>query len=288
MPPDPNNPAHADFSVASPGYFSTMGIPLKAGRDFGAQDRFDGQFVAVISESLARQSFGDADPIRKMIQCGLDSPNWMTVIGVVGDVRQDSPAAKPGPTLYMPMTQHPFRGTEIHIVLRTKVAPLALMNAVQTEIGQANSQIATKYTTMDTMVGESIAAERFRSVLISSFAGVGLLLAMLGVYGTMAYSVAQRTFEIGVRMAFGAEKKAILRMILLHAAKLACWGIVLGLVLSFVLTRLITSMLVGVRAIDPLSLLVATLLLLITAAVAALAPAWRAAQVDPMVALRAE
>jgi ABC-type antimicrobial peptide transport system permease subunit len=125
-------------------------------------------------------------------------------------------------------------------------------------------------------------------VLISSFAGVGLLLAMLGVYGTMAYSVAQRTFEIGVRMAFGAERKTILRMILVHAAKLACWGIGLGLILSLVLTRLITSMLVGVRAMDPLSLSVATALLLITAAAAALAPAWRAAQVDPMVALRAE
>ncbi|MGC1294411.1 MAG: ABC transporter permease [Alloacidobacterium sp.] len=278
----------ANFSLSSPGYFQTMGIPLKMGRDFSAQDNYDGQFVAIISESLARQSFGNANPVGKQIQCGLDSEKWMTVVGVAGDVRQDSPAANPGPILYMPMAQHPFFASEIYIVLRTRVAPLTLMNAVQSEILRTNSQIATKFTTMDTMVGESIAAERFRSVLISSFAGVGLLLAMLGVYGTMAYSVAQRRFEIGVRMAFGAEKKTILRMILVHAAKLACWGIALGLVLSFVLTRLITSMLVGVRAVDPVSLLVATGLLLITAAVAALAPAWRAAQVDPMVALRAE
>src|SRR5262249_55661494 len=150
-----------------------------------------------------------------------------------------------------------------------------------------NSQIATKFTTMDAMVGESIAAERFRSVLISSFAGIGLLLAMLGVYGTMAYSVAQRTFEIGVRMTFGAERSAILRMILTQAAKLACIGIVLGLALSLVLTHLITSMLVGVAAIDPLSLSLATMLLLLTAVAAALAPAWRAAHVEPMAALRA-
>jgi putative ABC transport system permease protein len=287
----PSSAEHAPwayFSLASPGYFQTMGVPLKMGRDFSAQDNYDGQFVAIISESLARQSFGNENPVGKQIQCGLDSEKWMTVVGVAGDVRQDSPAANPGPILYMPMAQHPFFASEIYIVLRTRVAPLTLMNAVQSEILRTNSQIATKFTTMDTMVGESIAAERFRSVLISSFAGVGLLLAMLGVYGTMAYSVAQRRFEIGVRMAFGAEKKTILRMILVHAAKLACWGIALGLVLSFVLTRLITSMLVGVRAVDPLSLLVATGLLLITAAVAALAPAWRAAQVDPMVALRAE
>jgi putative ABC transport system permease protein len=281
----------AVFSIATPGYFPTMGIPLKMGRDFNAQDNYDSQRVVIISESVARQNFGNENPIGKLIQCGLDEEslkNGMTIIGVVGDVRQDSPASDPGPVLYMPMAQHPYFAAETYIVLKTKVAPLTLMNTVQSEILRTNPQIATKFTTMDTMVGDSIAAERFRSVLIASFAGVALLLAMLGVYGTMAYSVAQRTFEIGVRMAFGAEKKTILRMILWHAAKLACWGIALGLALSFVLTRLITSMLVGVRAIDPLSLLVATSLLLVTAAVAALAPAWRAAQVDPMVALRAE
>jgi predicted permease len=288
LPVDPNHPAQSDFSVASAGYFRTMGIPMKAGRDFSSQDNYDGQFVAIISESLAKQSFGDANPIGKTIQCGLDSDKWMTVVGVVGDVRQDSPAAKPGETLYMPMAQHPFFATEIHIILRTGVAPLSLMKPVQMEIAQANPQIATKFTTMDTMVGESIAAERFRSVLISSFAGVALLLAMLGVYGTMAYSVAQRTFEIGVRMAFGAERQAIVRMILWHAAKLACYGVALGLVLSFALTRLISSMLVGVSAFDPVSLSAAVALLMVTAAVAALFPAWRAARVDPMVALRAE
>jgi predicted permease len=288
LPVDPNHPAQSDFSVASAGYFRTMGIPMKAGRDFSSQDNYDGQFVAIISESLAKQSFGDANPIGKTIQCGLDSDKWMTVVGVVGDVRQDSPAAKPGATLYMPMAQHPFFATEIHIILRTGVAPLSLMKPVQMEIAQANPQIATKFTTMDTMVGESIAAERFRSVLISSFAGVALLLAMLGVYGTMAYSVAQRTFEIGVRMAFGAERQAIVRMILWHAAKLACYGVALGLVLSFALTRLISSMLVGVSAVDPVSLSAAVALLMVTAAVAALFPAWRAARVDPMVALRAE
>lgn len=285
---DPNHAPYADFSVASAGYFQTMGIPLKVGRDFGRQDIYDGKFVAIISESLARQSFGNANPIGKLIQCGLDSDKWMTVVGVVGDVRQDSPATQPGPTLYMPMAQHPFYATEIHIVLRTKVAPLTLMNAVQANITQVNSQIATKFTTMDVMVGESIATERFRTVLISSFAGVGLLLAMLGVYGTMAYSVAQRRFEIGIRMAFGAEKNGILRLVLLQATRLACWGIALGLVLSLAMTRFITSMLVGVHPADPLSLTAAAALLLLTAAFAALAPAWRAAQVDPIVALRAE
>jgi putative ABC transport system permease protein len=288
---DSDHAPWAYFSAITTGYFQTMGIPVKMGRDFNALDILGSQPVIIISESAARQSFGNANPIGRQIQCGLDLESykkWMTIIGVVGDVRQDSPAAQPGPMLYLPLAQHPYRATDLYIVLRTKVAPLTLMNAVQAEIRRTNSQIAMKFTTMDALVGESIAAERFRSVLISSFAAVGLLLAMLGVYGTMAYLVAQRTFEIGLRMAFGAEKKRILRMILTHAAKLACWGIAIGLVLSVVLARLITSMLVGVRAIDPLSLLLATALLLITASVAALAPAWRAAQVDPMAALRAE
>ncbi len=285
-PIDVNHSPYADFSVASPGYFQTMGIPIKRGRDFSPQDTDESGFVAVISESLAKQSFGNADPLGKQVQCGLDSDKWMTVVGVVGDVRQESPAENPGPTLYMPMTQHPFYANQIHIVLRTEVKPLTLMNAVHQEIARVNPFIAMRFTTMDAMVNTSIATQRFRAALISSFAGVGLLLAMMGVYGTMAYSVAQRTFEIGVRMAFGAERSAILRAVLAHAGKLACYGIALGLVLSLMLARLVTSMLVGVRPADPVSLCVASLLLLLTALAAALAPGWRATHVDPSVALR--
>jgi putative ABC transport system permease protein len=285
-PVDVNHSPYADFSVASPGYFHAMGIPIKRGRDFSQQDRDESGFVAVISESLAKQSFGNADPLGKQLQCGLDSDKWMTVVGVVGDVRQESPAENPGPTLYMPMTQHPFYANQIHIVLRTEVKPLTLMSAVQEAVARVNPFIAMRFTTMDAMVNTSIATERFRAALISSFAGVGLLLAMLGVYGTMAYTVAQRTFEIGVRMAFGAERGAILGTVLAHAAKLAGYGIAVGLVLSLLLARLVTSMLAGVRPNDPVSLGVASSLLLLTALAAALAPGWRATHVDPMVALR--
>ena len=277
---------YADFSVASPGYFQTMGIPMKRGRDFTSQDTFASPFVAIISESVAMQNFGNADPLGKQIQCGLDSDKWMTVVGVVGDVRQDSPAQKPGPTLYMPMAQHPYFANQIHIVLRTAVKPLTLLNTVQQNIAQVNPAVATRYTTMDAMVNQSIAGQRFRAALLSSFAGVGLLLAMLGVYGTMAYSVAQRTFEIGIRMAFGAKKGIILRAVLEHAAKLACIGVAAGLLLSLVLARLVTGMLVGVSPMDPMSLGIAGLLLLLTALAAAFAPGWKATHVDPMVALR--
>lgn len=285
---DPSHEAHADFSVASPRYFNAMEIPIERGRDFTADDTFESPFVAIISESLAQRSFGEANPIGKHIQCGLDSDKWMTIVGVVGDVRQDSPAQLPGPTLYMPMTQHPFYANQIHIVLRTRVRPLTLIETVQKTILSVNPLVALRFTTMDAMVNNSVATERFRAVLVSSFAAVGLLLAILGVYGTIAHSVAQRTFEIGIRMVFGAERGTILGTVLGHAAKLACWGIAAGLVLSIVLARLVISMLVEVRPMDPISLSAAAALLLIAALGAALVPSWKATHVDPMHTLRAE
>ncbi len=285
---DPHHRPWANWSVASPGYFQTMNIPMLRGRDFNAQDTADNPFVVIISESVAKQSFGNADPIGKQIQCSLDGDKWMTVIGIVGDIRQDSPADKPGPALYMPMTQHPYYANQINIVLRTGVKPSTLMNTVQTMIAQANPQIAMRFTTMDAMVNESVTTQRFRAALISLFAAVGILLSMLGVYGTMAYTVAQRTFEIGLRMAFGANRAVILRGILRHAAMLACIGIAVGLVLSLMLARLVAAMLVGVNPIDPISLSGASLLLLLTALAAASAPGWKATHVDPLAALRAE
>jgi predicted permease len=288
LPVDADHPAWSNFSVASPGYFRTMGISLKRGRDFGPEDTHASEMVGVISESLARQSFGDADPVGKQIRCGLDSDKWMRVVGVVGDVRQDSPAEKPGPTLYMPMTQHPFYANQIHVVLRTKVKSLTLISAVDERIARVDPLIARRYTTMDAMVDKSVATERFRAALISLFAGVGLLLAMLGVYGTAAYSVGQRRFEFGVRMAFGAERGTILRSVLGHATRMACVGIAIGVGLSVVLARVVESMLVGVRPTDPATLSLVSAVLLMTAVGAALGPGWSATRVSPMMALRAE
>ncbi len=288
LPIEPLHAPDAIFTVASPGYFQTMSIPMLRGRDFNAQDTYENPFVVIISQSAAKQSFGNIDPIGKQIQCGLDNDKWMTIIGVVGDIRQDSPAERPGPALYMPLKQHPTRANQIHIVLRTSVKPLTLMATAQTVIAQTNPQIAMRFTTMDAIVNESITTQRFRAALISLFAAAGLLLSMLGVYGTMAYTVAQRTFEIGLRMAFGANRSVILSGILRHATVLACFGIAPGLALSFLLARLVTAMLVGVKPTDPTSLGAASLLLLITAIAAAAAPGWKATHVDPLKALRAD
>jgi predicted permease len=276
----------AIFTLASPEYFKTMEIPLLRGRDFAARDGYDAPFVAIVSESLARQSFPGQDPIGRQIQCGLDSPKQMTIVGVVRDVRQDSPAESPGPALYMPLAQHPFMATQINIALRTKVAPASLVESVRGRILRGDPSIATRFTTMDAMVGDSVEMQRFRGMLVGSFAVVGLLLAVLGVYGTVSYSVAQRTFEIGVRMAFGAERRGILAMVLRQVLALVSIGIAAGLALSLVAGQLIASMLTGVSAADPLSLGAAIAVLLLAAMAAALVPARAASRVEPMGALR--
>ena len=277
----------AIFSLASPDYFKTMEIPMLKGRDFTEADSYEAPFVAIISESLARQSFSGQDPIGHQIECGLDAPGkQMTIIGVVRDLRQDSPAESPGPALYMPLTQHPYMATQINIAIRTKVSSAALIDTVQSRIQRIDPGIATRFTTMDAMVGDSVEMQRFRSVLVGSFAGVGLLLAILGVYGTVSYSVAQRTFEIGVRMAFGAERESILKMVLRQVLVLTSIGIVAGLGLSLIAGRFIASMLSGVSPADPLSLSATVGILILAALGAALIPARAASSVEPMQALR--
>ncbi|KAA6460257.1 ABC transporter permease [Acidobacteria bacterium AB60] len=287
-PPAPDNRPWALFTVTSPNYFRTMEISLKTGRDFNARDSYQGPSVAIISESLARQSFGTGNPIGRQIRCGLDTPKWMTVVGVVSDVRQASPADQPGPVLYMPMAQHPYYANQIHVVLRTSVTPLSIMRPAEHIIRAAIPAAALRFTTMDRMVNDSVATQRFRADLIIGFAAVGLLLAMVGVYGTIAYTVRQRTFEIGVRMAFGAERAAILAGVLRGAGRLALLGVGIGLPVSILLARAASPMLAGVRPSDPISLITAACILLITALTAALIPGYRATQVEPMSALRVE
>jgi len=288
---DPHDWTHmpeADFGLSGPGYFKTLDIPLVRGRDFDAHDQFTSPFVAIISQSLAQQSFKGEDPIGKRILCGLDSPNPMTIVGVVGDVRQDSPAELPGAALYMPLTQHPWHANEVEIVARTHVPPASLIDQVRGKMQSLDPSIATKFTTLDESVGESIATQRFRSGLLLGFALLALVLAALGVYGVMAYAVAQRRVDIGIRIALGAERQRIVQMILRGALRLALVGVVTGLVLSGLLVRTMQSLLAGVATSDVLSYAVATVVLLVVAALAAYIPARRAAAIDPIQALRSE
>jgi predicted permease len=280
---------HADFSLASPGYFGTIGIPLLRGRDFLDGDLYERPFVVVISESVARQIFPNEDPIGHRIMCGLDAaPKWMTIVGVVGDVRQDSPAAQPGPTLYMPLRQHPVMANEAEVVVRTSGNPDALIPAVQNTIRQMNPEVATKFTTMTDLVSDSISAQRFRTALASSFAVLALLLALSGMYAVMNYVTTRRTSEFGLRSALGAQPGNILTLVLRGAARLAVLGVTAGLVLSFFSGRLVSSMLFGIQSTDPQTYAMVIAVVLPVVVLAAALPAWRASRVDPAVALRNE
>ena len=196
----------AGFRLASPGYFATLGIPIVRGRDFTESDVYEQPFVAIISESLARETFPGEDPIGRRIKCGFDQPDvWMTIVGVVGDVRQASPASRPGPELYMPLRQHPYVANEIQMVVRGHGDPAALEPMVQKIVRDANAEVAMKFLTLDDSVSRSIAAPRFRATLVSTFASLALLLAIAGVYAVISYTTAQRTPEFGLRVAIGAR-----------------------------------------------------------------------------------
>ena len=206
---------YAGFRLASPGYFETMAIPVLRGREFDDGDVYERPFVAVISESLARQIFGAEDPIGHRIMCGFDQADkWMTIVGVVGDVRQASPASAPGPELYMPLRQHPYAANEVQIVVRTSVEPESLTEAVRQAARSMSPDLATRFTTLEASVGDSIAAPRFRMALVSSFATLALMLAVAGMYAVMSYVTSQRTAELGLRVALGASAGDVARLVL--------------------------------------------------------------------------
>ncbi|MBI3209384.1 MAG: ABC transporter permease [Candidatus Solibacter usitatus] len=275
----------AGFRLASPNYFSTMGIPLLRGRDFDNRDQYSSPFVAIISQTLARQSFARKDPIGKRIRCGLDSPQWMTVIGVVGDVRQASPAAKPDAELYMPLAQHPYHANEQQVVLRTSVHPSALAEVVRAKVREMHPSMAVKLVTMQSMVDNSIAVPRFRATLTGLFAGMALLLVLAGVYGVMSCLAQERRVEAGLRMALGASPVDILRMMLAESASLAVAGAAIGVLLCFFARRLLESQMAGLTSAPPLAYVFALAAVFAVTLLAAFAPAWRAARTDPARAL---
>ncbi len=282
------NGPQAGFRVVTPGYFRTLGIPLKKGRDFDSRDEYDAPFSAIISESLARKSFGNADPIGKKILCGLDSLQWMTIVGVAGDIRVASPTTLPGPEIYMPYLQHPEPATAMHVAVKTAAIPMSLAATLRQTARDLNADVPTQFTSMETMLADSISASRFRAALLGIFAALALCLSMAGVYGVMIYTVSQRTSEIGVRMALGAEPQDILRLVVGHGLRLSLIGVAIGIAGAFALTRLLEGFLYGTGATDPATLAAVCALLLAAALLACWIPARRAMRVDPMVALRYE
>jgi putative ABC transport system permease protein len=276
----------AGFRLASPGYFETLNIPLMRGRDFNEGDVYDRPSVAIISQSLAQQTFGAEDPLGHRIMCGLDRPDqWMTIVGVVGDVRQASPASQPGPELYMPLRQHPYTANEVQVVVRTRVPPESLTGTVQQIVRASNPDVAMKFTTLEQSVNASIASPRFRALLVSAFASLALLLAIAGIYAVMSYMTAQRMAEFGLRMALGAGSRDVVRLVLARAGRLAIIGAAIGLALAVASGRIVSSMLYGIAGTDLVTYgaVLVTAMPLVVAAAAV--PALRAARVDPIVAL---
>ena len=280
----------SNWALTSPNYFAAMHIPLLGGRDFTAQDQYGAPGVVIISESAARQSLPGEDPIGRQLLCGLDEATMkpMTIVGVVGDVRQSSPGSAPLPTLYMPMEQHPYHSNELQVIVRTGSAPSAMTSAVRKAAYDLNPEMAVKFTTMDEMVSDSIAAPRFRTFLASTFALLALLMAMAGIYGVMSYVVTQRTSELGLRMALGAARGDVIGLVLSRAAVLAAGGLAIGAGLSLAVSRLVGAMLFGLEATDPATYAMVLLSVAGIAIFAAAGPAWRASRIDPMVALRQE
>ena len=276
---------HAGFRLTSPGYFAAMGVPLMAGRDFNERDLYDAEPVAIVSATLARQVFEGRSPLGRRIKCGLDRDVWMKVVGVAGDMRNDNPATPPGPELYMPYRQHPYHANDLHIVVRAQGDVAA---AARKTIARIDPGIPLKVSTLEQFHSDAVALPRFRTLLLIVFAGLAAALATAGVYGVMSYAATQRQAEMGVRMALGATGGDIVSILVGSGARLAGIGVACGLVIAFAASRLVESMLFGIRPQDPLAIVAAVLLLSGAALLAALIPALRASRVDPALALREE
>jgi putative ABC transport system permease protein len=290
--PDPGPDKRPDVitRVISPGYFNTMGIQLLRGRQFDEQlDREDSMPVAVVSETTARRLWPGEDPLGKRIQPGNADPDgWIEVVGVVNDVRQFELTSEPRLQMYLPYVQFQWFVPR-QLVVKTGVEPASLAAAVRKAVWELDKdQPVSDVRTMEEVLSASIARQRFSTLLLGVFAALALALAAVGIYGVMSYAVAQRTREIGIRMALGAQAGSVLRLMLRQGLKLASAGVVLGLAGALLLTRLMSSMLFGVSATDPLTLATISLVLVGVTLLASYVPARRAARVDPLIALRYE
>jgi putative ABC transport system permease protein len=284
-PQPPGQGYNANINAASADYFRTMGIPLIRGREFNEGDVMDSPPVVIINQALARQFWPDEDPIGKRM--GTANEPLRTVVGIVGDVRQAGLEIEPRAEFFYPFFQLDFgSGT---FVVRTSGDPKAMIAAVRSELQAVDKdQPLFKISTMDELLAQSVAPRRLNMLLLGIFAGLALVLAAVGLYGVMSYSVTQRTREIGIRMALGAARGDVMKLVVGQGMLLTATGVAVGLVASLFLTRLMASLLYGVSATDPLTFTMISLALIIVALGASFVPARRATKVDPMVALRYE
>jgi len=290
LPPQQDWPGApiAVISVVAPGTFAALGIPLKSGRDFNDSDGSDRPQVAVVNEALVRKSLPGETPIGRSVFCLFDAAQPMTIIGVAGDVRERGPAREPMPECYIPYRQHAFNGSTLSVVVRTAGDPTGLEETLRRLTSKTSPAVPMKFTTMETMLSEDVATPRFRALLFGVFAGLAVCLAMAGVYGVLAYTVGQRSNEIGVRMALGASTSSVLRLVLGQGLMYVGIGFASGLAAAVAITRLLKTILFQVRPSDPEVYLAVAGLVGVVAFVASYVPARRASKIDPLTAIRQE
>jgi putative ABC transport system permease protein len=286
-PATPEESANATYLVVTPDYWQTLQIPLKSGRIFTENDTDQTTKVVIINETMARQHWGGENPIGRRITIWRDEDFPREVVGVVGDTKS-SLDTDPGAQMYVPYAQDPGWGS-LTLAVRTAGEPTALVGSVREQIRSIDKLVPTySVKTMNDVVQNSAAPRRTPMLLLTVFAGVALLLAMLGIYGVTAYYVRQRTQEIGIRIALGAQRADVLKLVLKRGMFLSLIGVIVGVAGAFALTRYLTTLLFGVPPVDPLTFAGVSLLLVLVALLACYVPARRALKVDPLVALRYE
>ncbi len=296
-PPPPGQNITVSYRVIDQNYFRTMGIPLLRGRYFTEQDNDESHGVVMIDQTMARRYWPDEDPVGRRLQPQFpaakvpwrpeSSNNWLTIVGVVEDVKEDGLNDQTSAEIYLPYLQNP--SSLMNLLVRSTSDPLRLVASVRSQVLAVDGdQPVYNIMTMENVFSQSLAEPQVITSLLATFAAVALILAAIGVYGVMSYSVAQRTHEIGVRMALGAQERHVLRMIVGQGLKLVLVGVAIGVMTAFAVTRVISNLLFGVTATDPLIFVVVPLLLVVIAMLASYFPARRAMKVDPMIALRNE
>jgi putative ABC transport system permease protein len=293
--PPANSLGDTPAKTVTPGYFSVMNIPFLSGRLFDSRDRKESLPVAIVTETLVKEYFPRGDPIGRQIKLGSPSEGtkapWLTIIGVVGDVKATMVYQEMGyvvpPTVYRPVNQ--AASPSIGVVVRTAGNPGALQPAVERSVADLDKDVPVgNLQTMDIRLAESLAQPRFRTIVLGAFAGLALLLAAIGIFGVLSQSVSQRTHELGIRMALGAEQGQVLWLVARQGMGLALAGVAIGLVGALASDRLLISLLYDVKPTDPVTMLSVSLVLIGVALLASYVPARRATKVDPMVALRYE
>ncbi len=280
-------PTNLEAKSVSPGFFEALGIPVVSGRSFNDRDTKGSPQVSIISESLARRFFPGKDPLGRILKFGPDPEDRFQIVGVVADTRDIHLDAKVRLQVYFPLLQDPY--SSMSVMVRSSADPLMLANLLQQRVWSVDKdQPLTKLNSMTAVIAQSVAEPRFRTWLLSAFAAAGLALTLIGIYGVISYSVSQRTQEMGIRIALGAQAGDVRRLILTQGLWLALIGAAAGVLGSLGLMRLLASQLYEVKPGDPLTLAGAALLMLVVALCASYVPARRATKVDPMVALRHE